>query len=370
MAERDLVVVIPGIMGSTLKRGSDDIWTSRRGALLGALLNLGHHLRELTLPEGISDGAPEDSIHADALMPTLHVIPGVWTPVRGYEPLVQRLRAIRSRLGDAKQHRHLNPVVFPYDWRLSNRYTARRLKTVAEAGLQRWRDCDPRNRDAQIVFVCHSMGGLVARRYVSHEGGAANTRKVITLGTPYRGSIKALAMLADGPPAMLGPFGEALHQTVLSFPAVHQLLPSYACINGAEGMEYLVDQAHSPLAPSIRHDAAQFYRELEEIEAADPDAPSRRHAIIGARQTTNSTATLREGRYTYSPRLEATDLGGDGTVSIASIPRGIPLTTTRSDGSQTSTATSSATARHSTKSNPSSPPTPSSSKAPAALNSG
>ena len=83
MAERDLVVVIPGIMGSTLKRGSDDIWTSRRGALLGALLNLGHHLRELTLPEGISDGAPEDSIHADALMPTLHVIPGVWTPVRG-----------------------------------------------------------------------------------------------------------------------------------------------------------------------------------------------------------------------------------------------------------------------------------------------
>jgi hypothetical protein len=34
---------------------------------------------------------------------------------------------------------------------------------------------------------------------------------------------------------------------------------------------------------------------------------------------------LRDGFYTYSPLLETADRGGDGTVSIASIPKGVPL---------------------------------------------
>jgi pimeloyl-ACP methyl ester carboxylesterase len=324
MAENDLIVVIPGIMGSTLKCGEDEVWTSRPLALLAALTKLGRHLHMLALPEGIGDGPPDDGVYADALMPTLHVIPHLWTPIRGYEPLVRRLHAIRSRLGNG-QDRDLNPVVFPYDWRLSNRYTARRLKTVVETALQRWRDHSPDNRTAQIVFVCHSMGGLVARRYVSHEGGGALTRKVITLGTPYRGSIKALATLADTPPSMLGQFGEELHRTIHTFPSVHQLLPSYACINSPVGLEYLVDQPDSPLSTSIRRDAASFYRELEEAESADPACPARRHVIVGARQATDCTAMLQDSKYVYSQLLEHNELDGDGTVPAASIPKGIQL---------------------------------------------
>lgn len=326
MADNDLIVVIPGITGSTLIRNDTEVWSSKPLTLLKTLATLGRHVRELELPSGIGDDAPNDGVNAAALMPSLHFIPGLWSPIRGYEPLVGRLRALRTRLGDDNPDlRSLNPLVFPYDWRLSNRYTARQLKVFAESALSRWRHSAPQNRDAKIVFVCHSMGGLVARWYISQEGGASLTRKLITLGTPYRGSMKALAVLADGPIPMLGRFGEALHRTVLSFPAVHQLLPSYACIDRGSNLEYLVDQPDSALPSELRRDSAAFYRDLETAEAADPASAARRHMIVGTQQPTSASASPLDGRYVFSELLGDRDLAGDGTVSAASAPKGVPL---------------------------------------------
>ncbi len=42
----------------------------------------------------------------------------------------------------------------------------------------------------QVLIVGHSMGGLVARAYLRAYGGA-KVRRVITLGTPHRGSVHA-----------------------------------------------------------------------------------------------------------------------------------------------------------------------------------
>jgi len=278
MADNDLIVVIPGIMGSTLRRNGTEVWSSKLATMLAALATLFRNIRELELPDGIGDHAPDDGIRAATLMPSLHVIPGLWSPIRGYEILIRRLQAVCTRIGKNQPPncRGLNPIVFPYDWRLSNRYSARLLKIYAESALSRWRDCAPQNREAEIIFVCHSMGGLVARWYMSHEGGASLTRKLVTLGTPYRGSMKALAVLADGPIPILGRFGESLHRTVLSFPSVHQLLPSYACVERGTDLEYLIDQPDSPLPSAVRHDAANFYGDLEAAEAADTiSAPKR-----------------------------------------------------------------------------------------------
>jgi pimeloyl-ACP methyl ester carboxylesterase len=327
MADNDLMVVIPGIIGSTLRHNGTDIWSSNPTTVLATIATLGKHLGKLQLPTDIGDQAPDDGIEPAELISTLRVIPGLWTPIHGYEKLVKRLRATRARAGDGlQQFDDLNPVLFPYDWRLSNRYTARRLKVYAEAALSRWRDCAPQNRDAKITFVCHSMGGLIARWYISKEGGASLTRKMITLGTPYRGAIKALSVLADGPMPKLGRFGEHLHPTVLSFPSVHQLLPSYACVNhGGEELEYLVAQTDSVLPSDLRRDAALFYQEIEEAESKDAGNPTRRHAIVGAMQPTTASASLTGGRYVFSERLGDRDLAGDGTVSAASGPKGIPL---------------------------------------------
>jgi pimeloyl-ACP methyl ester carboxylesterase len=327
VASNDLIVIIPGITGSTLTLDGEEIWSSKPKTVLAALVTLGGRLDKLRLPNDIGDQAPDDGVEAATLISDLHFIPGLWTPIHGYDKLVERLRATVARTRNGRREcTDLNPVLFPYDWRLSNRYTARRLKVYAESALSRWRDFAPENRNAKLVFVCHSMGGLVARWYISKEGGAPLTRKMITLGTPYRGAIKALSVLADGPMPKLGRFGEHLHPVVLSFPSVHQLLPSYACVNHrGEDLEYLLDQTDSILPRPLRRDAVFFYQELEEAESTDSAAASRRHAIVGTKQPTSASASLSDGRYVLSELLGNRDLAGDGTVSAASGPKGIPL---------------------------------------------
>jgi len=41
----------------------------------------------------------------------------------------------------------------------------------------------------KVDLVGHSMGGLVAAWYINHMGGKAQVRQLITLGTPWRGSL-------------------------------------------------------------------------------------------------------------------------------------------------------------------------------------
>jgi triacylglycerol esterase/lipase EstA (alpha/beta hydrolase family) len=49
---------------------------------------------------------------------------------------------------------------------------------------------------SQVVMVCHSMGGLVARTYIRRYGGA-HVRRLMTLGTPHAGSRHAWLMHGD-----------------------------------------------------------------------------------------------------------------------------------------------------------------------------
>jgi triacylglycerol esterase/lipase EstA (alpha/beta hydrolase family) len=43
---------------------------------------------------------------------------------------------------------------------------------------------------AQLVVVCHSMGGLVVRAYLRRHGGA-KLRRIVTIATPHHGSAHA-----------------------------------------------------------------------------------------------------------------------------------------------------------------------------------
>lgn len=47
--------------------------------------------------------------------------------------------------------------------------------------------------DGKLDIVAHSMGGLVSRSYLVHDGGAATTKHYVALGTPQRGTIAATA---------------------------------------------------------------------------------------------------------------------------------------------------------------------------------
>lgn len=43
----------------------------------------------------------------------------------------------------------------------------------------------------QVDIVAHSMGGLAARYYIQELGGSKKVRRLITLGTPHRGALRA-----------------------------------------------------------------------------------------------------------------------------------------------------------------------------------
>lgn len=43
----------------------------------------------------------------------------------------------------------------------------------------------------QVDIVAHSMGGLIAGWYINRMGGAADVRKLVTIGTPWQGTILA-----------------------------------------------------------------------------------------------------------------------------------------------------------------------------------
>src|SRR5690348_5579397 len=96
-APTDLVVVLPGILGSTLRQHGHLVWAPSAGSALRAITTLGGSLRRLELPPGIGDQHPGDGVEPAGLMPDLHVLPGIWTPVKGYDVLIGRLRSLGYR---------------------------------------------------------------------------------------------------------------------------------------------------------------------------------------------------------------------------------------------------------------------------------
>src|SRR4030095_12206395 len=242
---------------STLAKNGKLVWSPSGGAVLRAVTTFGGSIKELTLPRGIGDNHPGDNVEPVALMPDLHLLPGIWSFNIGYGTLLNFLRTrfhlLEPSPTDPERIPNLLPI--PYDWRLSNRFNGKRLKRIVEPALERWRAQGGQFADAKLIFICHSMGGLVARWYIEREGGAAITRKLITLGTPYRGALSALDQLVNGVRKGIGPLKLDLIAFARSLPSTHQLLPGYASIETSGGLAKTTEVSLPELDTGMVHDA-------------------------------------------------------------------------------------------------------------------
>jgi pimeloyl-ACP methyl ester carboxylesterase len=318
---QDLIVVLPGILGSTLAKDGQLIWAPSAGAVLRVIATLGQNIGTMALPEGIGDEHPGDGVQPVGLMPDLHVLPGLWSANIGYDALLDWLRSrfhlIEAPLDDPDRCANLLPVA--YDWRLSNRYNGRRLKSIVEPALEKWRAQHSTFQDAKVVFICHSMGGLVARWYIDREGGAEITRKLITLGTPHRGSLNALEQLVNGAHVGLGPFALKLTPFARSLPSLYQLLPEYACIEAPGGLTKTTETQVPNLATAMIDDAMRFHAEIDAAQTHGYDL----HPIVGFRQPTKTTARIDRDHVAPVYTIDGNDEGGDGTVPrLAATPAG------------------------------------------------
>ena len=291
--------------------------------------------------EGNGIDPPDDGIEADELF-NFQVLPGFFG--------VDDYASLLDTLGRSVAPGQL--VTFPYDWRLSNRLAAERLVSKAGGALRAWRRASG-NDEAKLWLVCHSMGGLVARYFCEELGGAADTRTVVTMGTPHRGSVRALEALVNG--LSYGPL--SVTRLVRSLPSVYELLPLFPVVRSASGEGPLsriaerygldpVTGADAPPPPSPADPAAwdgldramlqralQFHARIRvpaerRAKAGEPSAYEQK-AFFNRRQRTPLSARMAGNKLlaldTYPERGESSwnerDLRGDGTVpSFSSVP--------------------------------------------------
>jgi hypothetical protein len=157
------------------------------------------------------------------------------------------------------------------------------------------------------------MGGLVARWFLEKLGGRDATRMLITIGTPYQGSINALSALVNGVSLGFGPFGTAIDELVRSFPSVFQLLPSYSCLNAGDGQLRGLSGIDLPnVAGANVREGLAFHAGITHAIEKMPHYQT--FAIKGVDQPTAQSALLRSGRIEPLTHHKGTDYGGDGTV--------------------------------------------------------
>ncbi|MFP4437070.1 MAG: esterase/lipase family protein [Chloroflexaceae bacterium] len=325
-ALQDMVIVIPGIMGSVLQKDGKDLWAPSRQALSKALFHLNQVLDDLRIDHDPGDDDLGDGIRATRLVQSIHGLFGLHL-IDGYDQLIgmitQNFEVVAGAVDDP---RPANFYPFPYDWRRNNAVNARKLQRLVETGLKRWRNHSGA-QDAKVIILAHSMGGLVARYYLEVLGGWQDCRALFTYGTPHRGSVNALDVLCNG----WKKYRLDLSEVVRSLPAAYQLLPMYEMIQ-VEGNYAGVTTINTlPNLPRQKIDpAVAFHRAIKQaVEANEQDERYREDyriiPIVGTRQRTNQSATFANGHLSVARTpptwLEAALADGDGTVPrISAIP--------------------------------------------------
>ena len=315
----DVIVLLPGITGSVLRRRGEIMWGWSAKAGVRALFSRGRSVIDALKLGDDSDPEREtldDEVAADSLIPDLHLIPGLWK-IDGYT----RIRESILRDFDVVEGR--NYFELPYDWRRDNRAAAWKLKRRAYEWLSAWRETSG-NREAKFILVAHSMGGLVSRYFLECLEGWKDARALISYGTPYRGSLNAVNTLANG--EQHGPFG-VLDLTPLtsSLTSIYQLMPVYEAYNAGGGGKLLrVGETTGVPGVDARRaaEALAFHREIEaSVKENDKRHGRRRYRIfpiVGTHQPTKQSARLYEGRVIVEESYMGEDMSGDGTVPYVS----------------------------------------------------
>lgn len=173
-------------------------------------------------------------------------------------------------------------IGFGYDWRLSNGFSARGLRTLLSEIDAAWG-----RGKYQVALVAHSMGGLVSRAYLEDVGRAdpwlGAVRALITLGTPHLGAPMALdaALNNKGVPSFDPAFGDFLINN-RDFPSDYELFPppQIAFVrNTATGADLSVYQPEvfnaairAGISPDNMAESQQFFGTLQYSGKAAPAA--------------------------------------------------------------------------------------------------
>jgi len=264
-----LAFILPGIMGSRLarmrRRTFDLLWLHPTAIANGGILQLA--------------------------LPGPNAVRALGVMLPGYLKLRLTLEIAGFRV-----------VFHPFDWRGD-------LERLARAFMQ----TIERSGSRKVLVVAHSMGGLVARAALAHEGRARIAR-LIQLGAPNGGSFAPMQALRAVYPTVRkiaaldqGHTPEELARRVfLTLPGLYQMLPSRQDGERADFFD-----ASSWPADDLKP-GAQLLARARRVRARLPAADERCCVIAGTNQPTIVSATLEDDEFRYEIRPE-----GDGTVPLS-----------------------------------------------------
>jgi len=325
------MIVVPGILGSDLVDNytGKQIWGFPPKRLIEVLATE-DGLRPLQLTAAERDGDYR------RVTPTgLLTRPTWFSHFGGFEDYQALLRATGQATAPELVHR------FPYDWRLPVAYNGTRLAEAARRWLTARQARQPQEPGlpTRLVFVAHSTGGLVVQAALAHAPELAqDTEMVITLGTPFYGVVKAAAVF-NGNRSGTDPAGlwDRVGPLAASLPGMHDLLPTYRCLDRGNSVERLTPGRVADLGGDEEL-AEQSLAFQERMLRDRPLAAVRHWPIAGSAQPTLQSMRLEDG-VVYGQHfcfeeddasgertLRRVDRGGDGTVyrETAFLPGGEP----------------------------------------------
>lgn len=319
----DAIVVLPGIMGSELVevRSGRVLWGFAPGWYASAWTS-GRSLRALRVTDAERTGQV-GRIQATRLLQS----PACAPVLRGIEPYHGLVAGLKRLAADPSA-----VLEFPYDWRLSIEHNAAELAKATEIHLRRWRAHPRGTRDARLVLVAHSMGGLVARYFTEVLGGDPDVRTTVTLGTPFYGSVKAAVILSTGRGSPLPLPRARLRALAVTMPGLSDLLPSYRCVDVGTTSRRLAPGDIAGLGGDPELASAAWSRRDRVLSGG----ASTLRAIAGVQQKTPQSLRLADGVaealfYTCEEGplggpLRRTDYRGDSTVyQHAAVPAGLEV---------------------------------------------
>lgn len=326
---KDLIVIIPGILGSVLEKDGQEIWAVSGQGMRNLLF------RSSNLKLGQDDPTIEDlgdGIKATRLIEDVQIVPGFFK-IDGYTQTTKLItdnfsHVTKGNIYEDPEDKVANLYHFPYDWRRDNRASARILQKLINKRLKCWREHSG-NPNAKVIILAHSMGGLVSRYYLEVLGGWQDCKALFTFGTPYRGSVNAINFLANGYKKLFIDLTEVMR----SLTSIYQLLPIYQVLKIDNEFHRISENPVTlpNINPDRVADALKFHREIE--AALETNQKEEQYSlfctcpIVGVQQPTLQSAELKDGKIIASEALPKImenrhDLAdGDGTVPhVSAIP--------------------------------------------------
>jgi hypothetical protein len=279
----DAVVILPGLMGSELVE-------TRSGRVLWGLASPRWYVQAWTSGESLRALQVTDDERAGRMgritATRLLRVPAFAPVFRGVEPYTALVAGARRVVT------HADAILeFPYDWRLPVAYSAGQLADAVDNHLTRWRAHPNGSREARLVLVAHSMGGLVAGYFTGVLGGSAEVRATVTLGTPFYGSVKAAYVLSSGRGAPVRLPRARLRDLAVTLPGLYDLLPSYRCVD--EGT--MARQLTPADVAAIGGDGELAKESWASRRGLSGGDRSGLRALVGAEQPTMQSLVLADG---------------------------------------------------------------------------